>query len=114
MTPEQILPTEKYTRKPFDVEAIQVTAENMDAVAEWCKGTVISPTRTVGTDTEPYSKEVVDPTPSKAYIDVPVKWATDDRQKRAVIGDWLLFANNGFKVYTDRAFKKSFALAVNV
>lgn len=104
------LKIEKYSRKPFDVEAVKVTIENIDEVAEWCKGRVTGPTRVEPTDVEPYTHTVVDPTPSKAFIEVPVKWAFSEDQKQAKIGTWVVFANNGFKVYSDRAFTKSFEL----
>ena len=37
-----MIETHKYTRKPFVVEAIQVTAENMDEIAQWCGGVVVN------------------------------------------------------------------------
>jgi hypothetical protein len=32
------LATTKYVRKPFEVEAVQVTEENLEEVAQWCHG----------------------------------------------------------------------------
>lgn len=77
----------KYNRKSFPVDAIQVTSENMTEVAEWCKGTI--------------NDEGV-------YISVDVKNPLTTKQTQAFVGDWVLKAPKGFKVYTDRAFSKNF------
>lgn len=82
--------TNTYVRKPFKVEGIQVTDENMHEVAEWCKGTL-----------ERDNQE-------KPYIAVPVLKPVSERQKTAFVGDWVLKFNNGFKVFNDKAFHGSF------
>lgn len=82
--------TNKFTRKPFDVEGVQVTADNAHDVAEWCGGSIV---------TEGDSD----------YIKVPVLRVLSERQTKAFITDWVLKAGTGFKVYTDKAFKKNFA-----
>lgn len=79
----------KFTRKPFEVDAVQVTAENIDEVAKWCQGEVITE------DGQP-------------CIKVRVLRALNERQTKAFIGDWVLYAGTGYKVYVDKAFKKSF------
>lgn len=81
--------TEKYLRKPFEVEAVQVTAENIDEVAQWCKG------------------EVKEQNGNK-YIKVEVARTLNEKQTMAFIGDWILFAGTGYKVYTAKAFGKHF------
>jgi ABC-type transporter lipoprotein component MlaA len=79
-----------YSRTPFSIEAVRVTAENFDEVLAWCEGVQHN---------EPKGK----------YIQVPVRDPKNDRQKKAFIGDWvLLYPNRGFKSYTDSAFHKSF------
>ena len=94
------LPTEFYNRKPFIVEAIQVTEENLQEIAAWCEGEVQSTFRPQK-DTD--EKESVD------FVKVKVvNRARNDRQTRAYPGDWLLLSEVGFKVYTDRAFKNAF------
>jgi hypothetical protein len=80
----------KYTRTPFEVDAVQVTAENMAEVAEWCKG------------------ELVDNGAEDKHIKVEVERVLNDRQTMAFVTDWVLFAGKGYKVYTEKAFKKSF------
>lgn len=89
--------TQKYVRKPFMIDAVQVTKENMDELAEWCKGTVYA--------LPPVSGRI------RKFIDVPVQKATHERQKRAFCGDWLLFSGKAFKVYTEKAFTTCFELA---
>lgn len=84
--------TTKYTRKSFDVDAVQVTAENMAQVSEWCGGRIVGE----GTD-EP-------------YIKVKIHRPLSERQTRAYAGDWVLYAANGFKVYTPKAFENGFVL----
>lgn len=93
------LKTSKYTRKPFEVEAIQVTAENMEQVAKWCRGQL---RRSAG----PGGRN------PQRYIKVPVKRFLTDRQTQAYVGDWVVTAieegAKGFKVYTPKAFTKTF------
>lgn len=89
----------KYGRKPFSVAAIQVTEANMGEVAKWCGGRVHT---------------VTDEGASNAggthYIKVKVKRPLSARQTKAFVGDWVLEAGTGYKVYTDPAFQKSFDL----
>lgn len=86
-----MIETSKYARKPFEVDAVQVTAENMEEVAQWCEGEVTS---------EGDAK----------FVKVNVVQVLNERQTKAFVGDWVLFARNGYKVYTEKAFKKSFEL----
>ena len=86
------LETVKYARKPFLVDSIQVTAENMEDVAKWCEGTLETNSR------------------GDQFIRVAVHRPLYDRQTKAFAGDWVLFAGNGFKVYTVKAFETSFEL----
>lgn len=82
--------TDTFARKPFHVEAVQVTPENMADVAEWCEGTIHS-----GKD-------------GARYIKVNVLRPLNARQTKAFVGDWVLAKNNAFKVYTESAFEKTF------
>jgi hypothetical protein len=86
----------QYVRKPFYVDAIQVTDQNIAQVAEWCSGEV----RTAdarGEDVEP-------------YIQVRVVRPLNDKQTKAYPGDWVLYAGTGYKVYQSKAFKQNFDL----
>ena len=82
--------TEKFARKPFYVDTVQVTEENINDVAAWCEGEV----RTFADGNK--------------YVKVHVHRPLNDRQTMASIGDWVLFAGSGFKVYTTKAFFASF------
>ena len=91
----------KYVRKPFEVDAVQVAAENIDEVAKWCQGEVHFENPGV-LGAEP---------PTNPFIKVHVARALNDRQTRAMVGDWVLYAGTGFKVYTNKAFTKSFEVS---
>lgn len=80
---------QKFAKKTLYVEAVRVSASNFNEVAGWCQGTI----------------EQADGT---EYIKVHVLNPMNDRQTRAFIGDWVLYAGKGFKVYKDKAFTSSF------
>lgn len=82
--------TTKFIRKPFLIDGIQVTEENMDEVAVWCK----APIQT--TDS------------GQRYVAVDTKNPLKQRHAQAFVGDWVLYARAGYKVYTPQAFAKSF------
>lgn len=86
-----MLPVTRYVRKPFVVEAIRVTAENMEEVAAWCKGEI----KLLSKDGTP-------------YIKVDVTRPLNERQTMAFEGNWVLLAENGYKVFTDKPFRNSY------
>jgi len=90
--------TDMYVRRPFQVEAVQVNADNMAELAEWCGGQVQGTPRENDVDAPPY------------FIKVDANQPTTDRQTMAFVNDWLLYAHNGYKVYTEKAFNKNFEL----
>lgn len=49
-----------------------------------------------------------DPQTGQLYIRVHVHRALNERQTKAFIGDWVLYAGTGFKVYSAKAFNNSF------
>jgi hypothetical protein len=91
--------TQKFQKKPLIVEAIQVTAENFLEVANWCSGEVTEPDGTPA---------LADSRGDQQYIHVRVLNPMHERQTKAFIGDWVLYAGRGFKVYKDRAFRGTF------
>jgi hypothetical protein len=97
---------EKYIRKPFAVDAIEVTRENIREVARWCGGKVERHRRRDYGYREGFDQ----------YIKVEVRKPLSERQTRAYYGDWILAAEQGtstsFKVYTQPAFSASFQKAV--
>lgn len=88
--------TETFLRKPFEIEAVQVTEENIKEVAKWCGGKV-------------KTKPAEGNSPAEQFISVPVHNPTNEEQKTATIGKWVLWSRTtAFKVYTKRAFESSF------
>jgi hypothetical protein len=91
--------TAKFVRKPFPVEAVQVTERNMEEVAAWCQGDI----------------QFTNPRPAPAgddgrrrFIKVRVLRPMGEKQTQAFAGDWVLYAGTGYKVYRDAAFHNSF------
>lgn len=83
----------EFTRKTFNVRAVQVTGRNMEEVAKWCKGTIV---------TEMVEGEAV------KFIKVNVHRPINEEQTKAHINDWILVSPTGYKVYNDKAFNNSF------
>jgi hypothetical protein len=83
---------EQFLRRPYPVEAVLVTEENMAAVAKWCQGDIRNTT-------------------DGKYIKVRVHRPLNERQTKAFPGDRILYAGTGYKVYTPNAFDKSFMKA---
>lgn len=83
---------EVWQRKPFFVEAVQVTEENIEAIAEWCNGRI---TATKGDE-------------DNRYIKVHVKNPMTARQTKAFVNDWVLRSGDSFKVYKHESFLKVF------
>ena len=94
------LTTTQYIRKPLYVAAVRVTEANFDEVVAWCQGEVEQ-------DVVPYEG------PGKPYIRVRVHNPKNPRQTKAFVGDWLLYTERGYKVYTNKAFHSSFDEAGN-
>jgi hypothetical protein len=90
--------TKRYVRKPLYVDAVRVTQDNFDEIANWCQGDV----RTNGS--EPEEGDF----PGARYIHVRVHNPRSPRQTKAFVGDWILYTNRGYKVYTQKAFQGSF------
>lgn len=91
------LSIEKYNRKPFTVEAVQITVDNMAEVAEWCGGEVILEQHKNGRLVQ--------------YIKVDVNKPISERQTKAYVGDWILKGRGGFKCYSKKAFPACFEKA---
>lgn len=87
--------TGKFVRKPFYIDAVQVTEENMDSVAAWCQGEVKTVKDAKGKVTD-------------LYVKVRVHRPLNERQTKAYVGDHVLYAGSGYKVYTAKAFSSSF------
>lgn len=86
-----MLETMQYIRKPFYIDAVKVTVDNIQEVAKWVNSEV-------RTDD------------SGQYVKVRVHRPANDRQTKAYVGDRVLYAGTGYKVYTEKAFVQSFEL----
>ena len=87
--------TVKYIRKPLFVAAVRITGANFDEVADWCQGEV-------------QQEEVSGKGSGKKFIRVRVHNPKNPRQTKGFVGDWLLYTERGYKVYTNKAFRASF------
>lgn len=76
-----------YLKEPQPVRAIQVTVENLSAVAVWCHG------KTEGN----LSVQLI--------VDAD---RTCWRTAHAFVGDWVTLENGSFHIYSDRDFKTKF------
>jgi hypothetical protein len=98
--------TVQYVRKPLFVEAVQVSVDNFMNVADWCQALIGQKGGVSGTETRPASGFEVDP--SKHYIRIRVHNPQSKKQTMAFVGDWILYTEQGYKIYTDRAFTTNF------
>lgn len=88
--------TTQCIRKPLYVDAVRITGANFDAVADWCQGEIHSE----GAD---HTEKI-----GKKFIRFRAHNPKNPRQTKAFVGDWLLYTERGYKVYTNRAFHASF------
>ena len=84
---------DRVVRNPLYADAIQVAANNLAEVAAWCQGDVC-PLAVADKWRE-----------GSQYVKVKVHHPWTERQTKAFITDWILYSNNSFKVYPDKAFK---------
>jgi hypothetical protein len=85
----------EYVRKPFEVVAERVTPLNLQRLAKWCGGKIHSDGEKEGNF-------------SRDYIHVKVQDARTPEHERAKIGDWIVKSGRTWKVYNDKAFRRSF------
>jgi hypothetical protein len=101
-----MIETIRYVRKPLYVDAVQVTEENFEELSVWCQGTISR------LDSEPMHRKednalIIEP--RKMCINVRVNSPKSIRQTQAQVGDWLLYTDRGYKVYTPQAFESTFS-----
>lgn len=106
--PRVSIETHTFNRHPVTVEAVQITAENMLDVSQWCGGKVVTPES------------------DERYIDVPVQNPRVPRHGQGRVGDWVVLQvvrtgkynqklkkkvfkdNDSFRVFPDFAFRQEF------
>lgn len=93
--------TSRYVRKPLYVDAVQVTADTFEDVAKWCMGDVIH------NDGPEYPTNAGE-APQDHHIRLRVHNPQSVRQTKAFVGDWILYTDRGYKIYTEKAFKDNF------
>ncbi|HYQ97324.1 MAG TPA: hypothetical protein VEO92_03070, partial [Candidatus Nitrosocosmicus sp.] len=87
--------TQRYIRKPLYVDAVRITAANFEEIAAWCQGDI-------------QHEDVPGKGTSKKFIRVRVQNPKNPRQTKAFVGDWILYTETGYKVYTVKAFHAAF------
>lgn len=95
-----MIETQKYLRKPLYVDAVRITGANFEEIAAWCQGEILH-------------DEAQGTGPGKKYIRVRVHNPKNPRQTKAYVGDWLLYTERGYKVYTAKAFHMAFDLVAD-
>lgn len=86
----------RYVHTPLNVNAVQVTAENMVQASRWCGGQILN-----------------QPSDNRPYILVDVVRSNKPRQSQAFVGDWILETGIGWKVYFDKAFRRDYLPALD-
>lgn len=100
--------TEKFVKKPLYVDAVQVTEENFLDIAEWCQGKLVSVNGGLEVSVVDAKAGTPEVNPAAFYIHVRVHNPQSARQTKAFVGDWLLYTDRGYKVYSPKAFEGSF------
>jgi hypothetical protein len=97
--------TDKYVRKPLYVDAVKVTEENFSEILGWCQGDIGF------IDGREVNGKVNEIDPKAQYIRIRVHNPQSPRQTKAHVGDWILYTEKGYKIYTEKAFSENFSLA---
>jgi hypothetical protein len=88
---------ESFTRRPFDVNAVQVTPQNAAEIAEWCGGKVGSSNyKLAGFETK------------LDTVLVPGNGPNKGKEVEARIGSWVVEHQGNFRVYRKKQFTESF------
>lgn len=95
--------TQKFIRRPFDVNAVQVTPSNAADVAEWCGGTVSqSSYKLAGFDGVQLDS-----------VMVPGNGPNAGKKVEARIGSWVVELDGKFRVLRKRQFQEMFTQPAN-
>lgn len=89
---------QKFTRRPYDVNAVQVTPENANEVAEWCGGSVVL-------GDYKHSKFVI----KLPIVKVPGNGVHKGKMIDARIGSWIIEYKGNFRVYREKQILEDFA-----
>lgn len=83
-----------YSRISFDVEAVLVQVDKLQSIAIWCNGSIHFEDNGSGLQVP--------------YIKVNVVRPPSERQTKAFVGDYIVYTNSGFRIYTESAFQRTF------
>jgi hypothetical protein len=87
----------QYTRKPFPVAAVQVSLQNIQEIAEWCRGTVEQvSTRMLGTET------------FLPAIKIQGQGENRGKEFTATLGCWVVELKGSYRVYKPQQFEATF------
>jgi hypothetical protein len=101
--------TTRFIRKPLYVDAVQITKQNFVALANWCQGEIRVNEGDELVDYD-HSNGI---NPEAHHIRIRVHNPKNIRQTKGFVGDWILYTDRGYKVYTQKAFKASFDKVYN-
>lgn len=89
--------TQKFTRNPIEIEAVQVTPTNIAEVAVWCKGGVTEATyRLMGGSHK------------MGAVLLPKQGPKGDKTRTVLIGHWITRYKNTYKAWTLEAFEAAY------
>lgn len=91
--------TQKYTRRPFEVEAVQVTPKNVEQVAEWCGGTVTLA-----------DYKLMGGIHKMGAVLLPKQGPRNNKTHTVLIGQWITKHNASFRSWSKDAFENTFAV----
>jgi hypothetical protein len=89
--------TTKYDRKPFTVNAVELTLDNVGEVAAWCKGTV-----------EQVTAKVLGTTMKLPVVKIQGQGAAKSKTFVANLGHFIAEYNGSFRVYKPAVFREMF------
>ena len=87
----------QYTRKPFPVAAVQVTLQNIDEIAEWCKGTI-----------EQVSTKMLGTMTFLPAVKIQGQGENRGKEFTATLGCWVVEHKGSYRVYKPAQFEATF------
>jgi hypothetical protein len=95
--PVELLPcVQIWTKKSFDVQAAQVTEQDMETIAEWCGGRIYIQ------HNEGEERQF--------YIQFTGIQHKEKKEIKAFVGDWITFVRDEFRLFHDTQFKRAYDL----
>lgn len=94
--------TKLFTRKPFAVNAVQVTLQNIQEVAEWCNGTI-----------EYRQTKMMNTTIDLPFIVLKGLSNTRGQDPEAAFGHWVVELKGKFRTYKPQQFDSTFEEVVS-